>query len=54
MSKDKKSTINVQGTSIAILSQREEDFNLLEFDGLAIKSVASYAMNARAIGCYDQ
>jgi hypothetical protein len=26
MSKDKKSTINVQGTAITILSQREEDF----------------------------
>lgn len=26
MSKDKKSTIKVQGTTIAILSQREEDF----------------------------
>jgi hypothetical protein len=26
MAKDKKSTINVQGTAISILSQREEDF----------------------------
>ena len=26
MSRDKKSTINVQGTAITILSQREDDF----------------------------
>lgn len=53
MSKVNRTTINLQG-SANILSQREDDFNYLEFDEFASKKIAGYAMNTRAIGCYDQ
>ena len=53
MSKVKRTTVNLQGSAI-ILSQREDEFNYPEFDGFASKKVANYAMNTRAIGCYDQ
>lgn len=52
MSRDEKSTTNVQGKTMAILSQREEDFNPREFDLLASKIIAAYAINTGAGGLF--
>ena len=49
MSKVKRTTINLQGSAI-ILSQREDEFNYLEFDVFASKKIADYSMNTWAIG----